>query len=156
NAVNELRVQIPYRSQQQNQFEANVAGPSITVSGVANFGNSPNTGFLYSEMTPEINDGFNYNRGSHSYKFGGSVRWIRDTQTQALAATYTFPSIATYLAAVAGTNGRGYTTFSQTLGNPSLTYNSRFGGFYGQDTWKPRRNITITYGLRYDVYAPPS
>ena len=155
NAVNEFRMQIPYRSQQQNQFEANVAGPSITVSGVASFGNSPNTGFLYSEMTPELTDNFNYNRGAHSLKFGGSLRWIRDTQTQAVSATYTFPTIATYLAAVAGTNGRGYTSFVQFLGNPSLTYNSRFGGFYGQDTWKPRKNITITYGLRYDVYSPP-
>src|SRR5207237_652603 len=50
---------------------------------------------------------------------------------------------------------RGYSSFVQTLGNPSLTYNSRFGGFYGQDTWKPRPNVTITYGIRYDVYSPP-
>ena len=156
NSVNEFRMQIPYRAQQQNRFEANVTGPSITVSGVANFGNSPNTGFLYSEKTPELTDNFNYIRGSHSIKVGGSLRWIRDTQTQAVAATYTFPTIASYLAAVAGTNTRGYSQFVQTLGNPSLTYNSRFAGFYGQDTWKPRSNITITYGMRYDVYSPPS
>jgi len=156
NAINEFRMQIPYRSQQQNQFQANVPGPSITVSGIANFGNSPNTGFLYSEMTPELTDNFSYNLGTHSLKVGGSIRWIRDTQTQAASATYTFPSIATYLAAVSGANARGYTSFTQTLGNTSLTYNSRFGGFYGQDTWKPRKNITITYGLRYDVYSPPS
>ena len=155
NAVNEFRLQVPYRSQQQNQFAPNVAGPSITVSGVANFGNSPNTGFLYEEMTPEITDNFNYVRGAHSLKFGGSLRWIRDTQTQAVAATYTFSTIASYLAAVAGTNTRGYSSFVQTLGNPALTYDSRFGGFYGQDTWKPRSNVTITYGLRYDVYSPP-
>ena len=156
NAVNEFRLQIPYRAQQQNRFEANVAGPSITVSGVANFGNSPNTGFLYSEMTPELTDNFSYNRGAHSLKFGGSLRWIRDTQTQSVAATYTFSTIALYQAAVAGTNLRGYSSFVQTLGDPSLTYNSRFGGFYGQDTWKPRSNVTITYGVRYDVYSPPA
>ena len=155
NAVNEFRLQIPNRAQQQNRFEANVAGPSITVSGVANFGNSPNTGFLYSEMTPEINDNFNFIKGAHSYKVGGSLRWIRDTQTQAVQSTYTFSTIAAYLAAVGGTNTRGYSSFVQNLGNPSLTYNSRFGGFYGQDTWKPRSNVTITYGLRYDVYSPP-
>ena len=155
-AVNEFRLQIPYRAQQQNRFEANVAGPSITVSGIANFGNSPNTGFLYSEMTPELTDNFTINKGVHSLKFGGSMRWIRDTQTQAIASTYTFSTIALYLAAVAGTNTRGYVSFVQNLGDPSLTYNSRFGGLYGQDTWKPRSNITITYGMRYDVYSPPS
>jgi hypothetical protein len=156
NAVNELRVQIPYRSQAQNQFAANVAGPSITVSGVANFGNSPNTGFLYEEKTPEITENFSWNRDRHALKFGGSLRWIPDVYTQQTSATYTFPSTAAYLAAVAGTNTKGYTSFAQTVGNPSLSYRSQFSSLYGQDSWKPRSNITITYGLRYDVFSPPS
>jgi hypothetical protein len=156
NAVNELRVQIPYRSQAQNQFEANVAGPSITVAGVANFGNSPNTGFVYEEKTPEITENFSWNRDRHSLKFGGSLRWIPDTYTQQTNAIYTFPSIAAYLAAVAGTNTKGYATFAQTVGNPSLSYRSQFSSLYGQDSWKPRPNITITYGLRYDVFSPPA
>jgi hypothetical protein len=154
-AVNEFRLQAPYRSQQQNSFEANVPGPSVTVSGVASFGNSPNIGFLYSELTPEIVDNFSYTAGRHSLKFGASLRWIRDTQKQPVAATYTFPTVASYLAGVNGTNLRGYSSFTQTLGNPSIGYNSQFGGFYGQDTWKPRSNLTIVYGLRYDVYSPP-
>lgn len=156
NAVNELRVQIPYRSQAQNQFEANVPGPSITIAGVANFGNSPNTGFLYEEKTPEITENFSLNRNAHSFKFGGSLRWIPDTYTQQTSATYTFPSIASYLAAVAGTNTKGYTSFAQTVGDPSLKYRSQFSSLYGQDSWKPRSNVTITFGLRYDVFSPPS
>lgn len=156
NAVNELRVQIPYRSQAQNQFEANVAGPSITISGVANFGNSPNTGFLYEEKTPEITENFSYNHNRHAFKFGGSLRWIPDTYTQQTSATYTFPSMAAYLAAVRGTNTKGYTSFAQTVGDPSLKYRSQFSSVYGQDSWKPRSNVTITFGLRYDIFSPPA
>jgi hypothetical protein len=156
NAVNELRVQIPYRSQQQNAFSATGAGPSITVSGVASFGGSPNVGFKYQEKTPELTDNFSYNLGSHSLKFGASARWIRDTQVQSTSATYTFSTIAAYVAAENGSAPTGYASFAQTLGNPSMDYNSLFSGFYGQDTWKPRSNVTITYGLRYDVYVPPS
>ncbi|MEP6539125.1 MAG: carboxypeptidase regulatory-like domain-containing protein [Bryobacteraceae bacterium] len=155
NAVNELRVQIPNRAQAQNSFEANVPGPSITVSGVANFGNSPNTGFLYQERTPEVTENFSYNLNQHSLKFGTSLRWIRDIQTQAVSATYNFPSIAAYLAAVSGAAPKGYSTFVQMVGEPSLSYNSRYAGFYGQDSWKPRANVTITYGVRYDVFSPP-
>jgi hypothetical protein len=156
NSVNEFRMQIPNRSQEQNRFEATGTGPSITVSGVASFGNSPNIGFLYQELTPELNDNFSLNRGSHSLKFGGSLRWIRDTQKQLISATYTFPTIAAYLAAASGANPKGYSSFAQTLGDPSIAYNSRFAGFYGQDTWKPRKNLTVTYGIRYDAFAPPA
>lgn len=153
--VNEFRFQAPFRSQQQNQFEANVPGPSITISGVANFGNSPNTGFAYDEMTPEMNNALTWNRGAHTFKFGGALRWVRSTQVQATNAIYTFPSIAAYLAAKNGTNPKGYATFAQTVGNPSISYPSLFGGWFAQDSWKPRANLTVTFGLRHDVYRPP-
>ena len=92
----------------------------------------------------------------HGLKFGGSVRAIRDTQVQATAALYTFPNVAAYLAAKDGLNTRTYASFIQTVGEPSMEYNSLFSGLYAQDTWKPRANITVTYGVRYDVYRPPN
>lgn len=155
NAVNELRFQIPFRSQSQDRFEATGSGPAITIPGVANFGNSLDVGFRYEEMTPEVSENFSYNLAKHALKFGGSIRSIRDIQVQATAALYTFPSVAAYLAARDGVNPRSYVSFIQSLGEPSLQYNSLFSGLYAQDTWKPRANITVTYGLRYDVYRPP-
>lgn len=156
NAVNELRFQMPYRSQAQNRFEATGTGPAITVANIANFGNSVDTGFLYEEATPEITENFSLNAGSHSLKFGGSFRFIRDQQVAATYALYTFANIPAYLAARDGSNPRGYQTYSQTFGEPSIKYNSLFTSLYAQDSWKPRANITLTYGLRYDVYRPPS
>ena len=156
NAVNELRVQIPFRSQQQNRFEATGTGPAITVSNVANFGNSVDVGFLYDEMTPEVAENFTLNKGGHAWRVGGSVRQIRDSKTEPTSALYTFPTIAAYLAAKNGTAPQGYSTFTQTIGEPSLKFNSLFTSLYGQDTWKPRSNITVVYGLRYDIYRPPS
>lgn len=156
NAVNELRFQVPYRSQSQDRFNATGSGPAIGIPGVANFGNSLDVGFRYEEMTPEVSENFSYNRGQHALKFGGSMRAIRDTQVQATAALYTFPNVAAYLAAKAGVNPRSYISFIQSAGDPSIRYNSLFGGFYGQDTWKPRANITVTYGVRYDIYKPPT
>src|SRR5579863_7172736 len=89
NAVNELRFQVPYRSQSQDRFGATGSGPAISIPGVANFGNSLDVGFRYEEMTPEISENFSYNRGRHALKAGGSMRAIRDTQVQATAALYT-------------------------------------------------------------------
>ncbi|MGI8742902.1 MAG: carboxypeptidase regulatory-like domain-containing protein [Bryobacteraceae bacterium] len=155
NAINELRGQIAYRGQSQNRFAGSGTGPAIVIPGVANFGGPTDTGFVYEETTPELADNFSYNRGEHGMKFGFSVRGIRDTQIQATSATYTFPTIASYLAAANGSTPSGYSNFTQTFGNPSIKYNSLFTGLFAQDTWKPKRNATITYGVRYDVYTPP-
>ena len=155
NAVNELRFQIPLRTQSQDRFEATGTGPSIMIPGVANFGNSIDVGFRYRELSPDVSENFSYSRGRHALKVGGSVRAIRDTQVQATAANYTFPNIAAYLAARDGLNPRAYVSFIQTIGDPSMDYNSLFTGVYAQDTWKPRANVTLVYGVRYDVYQPP-
>jgi outer membrane receptor protein involved in Fe transport len=107
-------------------------------------------------MAPEVSENFSYHLARHALKFGGSIRPIRDTQVQATAAAYVFPNTTAYLAARDGLNPRAYASFIQTIGEPSIKYNSLFGGFYAQDTWKPRANMTVTYGLRYDVYRPPA
>jgi hypothetical protein len=153
--VNEARVQIAYRGQQNDRFDGSGSGPAITVSGVANFGGPTQAGFVYQETTPEITDNFTYIRGAHAYKFGGNVRWIRDTQVAQQAATYTFPSVAAYLAANNGTDPKSYSTFAQTLGNTALDYNSVFAGWFVQDSWKAARTLTLTYGVRHDIYKVP-
>ncbi|HEY1495956.1 MAG TPA: TonB-dependent receptor, partial [Candidatus Solibacter sp.] len=154
--VNELRFQTAYRGQNQTTFSASGTGPVLTVSGVANFGGPTGAGFVYEETTPEVADNFSYVRGSHSFKFGFSTHAIRDRQVQATYAQYNFATIAAYLAAVNGSAPKGYSSFSQIVGNPALNYNSVFTNFFAQDSWKPLRNLTVTYGLRYDLYQMPS
>ena len=154
-AVNELRGQVAYRGQENDRFSGSGSGPSITILGVANFGGPTGVGLVYNETTPEIDDTFSYDLNTHALKVGFSTRWIRDTQVQATGALYAFPTIASYLAAANGTNPFAYAVFGQTLGNPSMDYNSLFNGFFAQDSWKPLRNLTIVYGLRYDSYKVP-
>ncbi len=47
----------------------------------------------------------------------------------------------------AGTPG----VFIQGFGNPNSTLKNRPIAFFAQDSWKIRQNVTINYGLRYDV-----
>ena len=154
-AVNELRGQVAYRGQANDRFSGSGTGPSITILGVANFGGPTGVGMVYKETTPEIVDTLTYDLNTHALKLGFSTRWIRDSQVQATGALYVFPTIASYLTAASGTNAFAYAAFGQTLGNPSLDYNSLFNGFFVQDSWKPLRNLTVVYGLRYDIYKMP-
>ena len=154
-AVNELRVQVATRSQSNDRFGATGTGPAITIAGVANFGGPIDVGFVYTETTPEITDNFSLISGTHEFKVGFNTRWIRDEQVAATGALYTFPTIAAYQAAVTGADPRSYASFAQAYRNPATRYNSLFAGGFAQDTWKPRRDFTVTYGVRYDVYRPP-
>jgi hypothetical protein len=154
--VNEFRFQTPYRSQQNQLFSASGTGPAITIAGVANFGAPTNAGFNYTEVTPEISNNLSHDLSRHSLKFGVNWRAILDTNIASTFATYTFPSIAAYLAARDGIAPRGYTNFQQSVGEPKIEYNSYFTSLFAQDSWKPRPNLTINYGLRYDLYTPPA
>jgi hypothetical protein len=154
-ALNEFRFNLPYRDQGNVSFEESGKGPTILVSNVATFGGPNNAGFRFIEKTPEFADNFTYSVGTHSLKFGVSVRNIRDDNTQATFAQYTFPSVVAYLEAVSGKSPKGYTTFQQTFGEPRLVYSSLFTSFFAQDSWKARSNLTLSYGLRYDLYQIP-
>lgn len=154
--VNEFRVSVPYRDQANVSFDASGSQPAVTVSGIINFGGPTSAGFHFIEMTPEYADNFTYNLKTHSFKFGGSLRDLRDKNTQATFAQYTFPSVAAYTAALAGTAKKGYTNFQQTFGNPLLVYQSLFTSFFAQDAWKARPNLTVNYGVRYDLYNIPN
>ncbi|MGI8988813.1 MAG: TonB-dependent receptor [Bryobacteraceae bacterium] len=155
NAVNELRFQNPKRYQRQVAFEGTGPQPVLFISGVANFGGSDQIGLRFIEITPEVSDNFSYNLRTHSFKVGTDVRAIRDDNTIPLYAKYTFASVADYLAAKSGASPSIYTNYTQYFGNPQVKYNSLFTSIYAQDNWKARRNITVNYGVRYDLYEPP-
>jgi hypothetical protein len=153
--VNEFRAQLPYRNQQNRRFEATGTGPAITIAGLINFGGPTVAGFRFIETAPDFSNNMSWTKGRHSYKFGASFRNIRDRNTQATFAQYTFPNLAAYQAAVAGTNRKSYQTFTQTVGTPELVYQSLFSSYYFQDTWKMTPRFTLVYGLRYDLYSIP-
>ncbi|MBS1876142.1 MAG: TonB-dependent receptor [Acidobacteria bacterium] len=153
--VNEFRFQLPKRYQRQVAADFTGPQPVINISGVINFGGSDQTGYVFTERTPEYSENLTYVRGTHSYKFGADIRQVWDENTYQTFARYTFGSIQDYLDAKSGARPKAYTTYAQSFGTPQLNYNSLFSSFYVQDNWKLRPNLTVTYGVRYDVYKVP-
>ncbi len=159
--LNELRVQYATRAQSRSAGSQAGTGPAITVPGVASFGGpigdaSNGAGFAFTQNQFQVLDNFSSIRGNHAYKFGVSFTSVQDTRTQSQFQLYTFPSIDAYLAARSGVNPLGYTSFQQFFGNPDIDYSTSMVAGFVQDDWRLSPNVKLLYGLRYDVYMPPS
>ena len=127
-----------------------LTGPAINISGVANLGTSTSSPTGRDIDLYELVDNFTTQCGAHSVKFGGDFLYNRVNITfpGALQGAYTFQSLAAFQA------GR-YTTFQQAFGEPSLFQSNPNAGFFAQDEWKMRRDLTINVGLRYDMQFLP-
>ena len=167
-ALNELRVSEPYRNEHHVPDPIDGPGPVIVINGIAEFNGTPLSaaGSRFGEKIPSVNDNFTKIVGAHTLKAGFGWQQNNDNQTSAVYNQYTFPNVATYLAAKNGTTTGCtisgitdpllcYSSFSTTQGNPGAAYKSNFYEFFGQDSWQVRPNLLVIYGVRYDYYASP-
>lgn len=122
--------------------QINVAG-AFTFGGIAGFpqGRGDNVG--------TFSDTLSWVHGKHIIKFGGEFRRQNSDNFSATPGTFSFPSIAAFLADQAN-------SFSVTDSNRSnRTYGNSLGAFV-TDTWKIAPTFTVTLGLRYDWYGTPT
>jgi hypothetical protein len=161
NVFNEFRYQ---RANRKSEFLPTgftpSGAPSVLITGVAAFGPATNTGTISPIQTMnQFQNNLTWNKGDHSMKFGGGINRIYDYRRNDISALYTFPNIAAYNAArsagATDAQRRGYTSFTQTLGDAEITYNSTFYNLFAQDDWKATRKLKLNYGLRYDLYDVP-
>lgn len=160
NVINEFRYQRAHRNSEFLGTDYTPTGVSVAITNVANFGPATNVGTISPiETMNQFQNNLTWNRGSHSMKFGGGVNHIYDYRRNDISAQYTFPNLNAYLAAIApGASDaarRGYTTYTQTLGNPELEYSSDFINFFAQDDWKVTQRLKLNFGVRYDLYLIP-
>jgi hypothetical protein len=82
--------------------------------------------------------------GAHSLKFGGDTQRIRSTfiDLSDVSGTFSFSSVADF---IANTPSR----FRQNFQTESQQQNTYFG-FFVQDEWRLKANLTMSYGLRYE------
>ena len=123
-------------------------GPAVTISGLAVFGRSTSSPTARLNYLGEVVDNLVLQRGAHTVKTGIDFLYNDDSITypQSLRGSYSFSSLATFLA---GTfNSQGYT---QNFGVPTIQQNNPNLGFYVQDEWKISPSFTLNAGVRYDL-----
>jgi hypothetical protein len=112
-------------------------------------GNAPQYGI---QNTYQINDGLNWNKGKHNFHFGfDGFSWIspqsfiqrsRGDYEWSFLSDYVFDYYPDYIA-------------QRSLGGQEYSGNQYLYGFYGNDSWKVRPNLTINIGLRYEYLTVP-
>jgi outer membrane receptor protein involved in Fe transport len=154
---------------------SNAPGPYVSLSNITNYGEFyalPRTAEPDEKRT-QIADTLSFVRGTHSFKTGFDLNLIHEVMINLFQGTgrYTYSGTAqqafnNWVSDVFNVNtgdgltGRHYNTFVQV--NDPITHVGKddfweqdAAGFF-EDAWHPARKLTVTAGLRYDVFVIPA
>jgi hypothetical protein len=97
-------------------------------------------------MSLEFASNVDYTRGKHAFRAGTLVegQFVTSDRSSNYLGTFTFASLEDYEA------GRPL-TFSIREGNPLVEYSQWQVGFFVQDDWRARSNLTISMGVRQEM-----
>jgi len=177
NRINEFRFQYARRglSYFYNTSVAAGADPAVNIPGFGYFGREPYSYIQRTETRYQFTDNFSWSIGRHSTKFGADFNYLP------LSAIFTvnyggvydfgtfsasdlgfvnplpavlpdFPVLSPVQSYGAGVPGQ----YVQGLGSPSDSFRNIPIGVFWQDSWRVNPNVTLNYGIRYDVEIPPS
>ena len=148
----------------------------VNIPGFAYFGREPYSTVDRIERRTEFTDQVTIIRGKHTFKFGGDYNLIQLRSSKAqifeldfggdvnfgglAASTFNFPNSVAGISLPGTTGLQSYglgipTTYIQGIGNSKQPLDNIPMGFFGQDSWKVNRRLTLNYGLRYDVEISP-
>lgn len=140
--VNETRLSFEHGVSRQTGLST---GPTINVSdsfvdGGSSIGRSSNT-----QNEWQLQNNTSFTKGRHALKFGARLRYVKieDMTTRNFNGTWSFTRFETYRLSLPS-------QFRITFGVPRATVSQADFGFYAQDDWKVRPNLTLNLGLRYE------
>ena len=131
--------------------------PPINITGLQRLGTAPWRPQFQVAQVWQLLDTLTWLKGSHSMKFGFEHRHNSDNflDAQSLQGQITSSGIYT------GNTGLGVPDFllgdvsTASFTTPTIVHNYQYAfNFFAQDSWRVRSNLTITYGVRYELYSP--
>jgi hypothetical protein len=157
-------------------FDSQVPSVAQQIAGTGFIGSNPFSPVSRVERRFQIRDNLNWTRGNHTLKVGGDLGWVDVTARfelnfpglfnfgqQAGGSLVTVGGVPCDSPTIAAANrcpaitpiqayGLGFpSVFIQGFGNPNSGVKNKPIAFFVQDSWKVRKNVTLNYGVRYDV-----
>jgi len=153
--------------------------PAVNIPGFGYFGHEPYSYIQRTETRYQFTDNFSWVIGRHNTKFGvdvnilplnaiftvnyGGVYDIGSLTAGDVIPSTIFSALPSALQqAIPGFSpvqayGLGIPgDFIQGLGSPHDSFNNIPIGVFWQDSWRANKNITLNYGVRYDLEIPPT
>jgi hypothetical protein len=143
---------------------------SMNAQNLTGFGNPTSSPFQINDKYLEWTDNFSWVVGKHSLRFGGEYRYDEFPQVGnefprgQFYFDSQFTNTVTPTGATTAKQGGGYTGADFMLGDSydgiiavslaSSDFRSSEFAAYLDDTWRVRRNLTISYGLRWELEQP--
>jgi hypothetical protein len=106
------------------------------------------------ENTFQVLDNFSTVKGTHTINFGGNFHYnqLVEQLSNVVNGNFVFTGNETGIDFLDFLIGAP-TNYVQGQATPS-NGRSRYFGLYAQDSWRARSNLTLNYGLRWDVSTP--
>jgi len=144
--VNETRVQ--FTNSNLSAPPSDPIGPAVSISGVASFGTLSGSPTARVNQLYEGSDSLSVQSGAHAIRVGVDFLYNNDTITfpRTIRGSYAFSSLANFLSGVYNSSG-----FTQTFGVTQVRQTNPNAGFFAQDEYKVTPNLTLNFGLRYDL-----
>jgi hypothetical protein len=154
-AINETRFEWERGNTDQNAL---VLTPTISVLGQFTEGGNPLGLSAVITNHYEVQNYTSINKGNHFLRLGGRLRATANSSTsrQGFNGTFTFGATTdpvTHVTTSPLTNFQNAQPTQLTIftGNPLIQDTFVDGGIYGEDDWKVRPNMTLSYGLRFET-----
>jgi hypothetical protein len=143
-------------SREARASEPNTMDPMVSVTGLGSTGRFFFWPARAYDDRFQLTDTFTLVRGRHSLRFGTDLDLMREGTSYFLpfgGGAYFFASVPDYLRTVS--TGEPTAFFIQGFGHPTGRFWQKELAAFVQDTWKPRSNLTLNYGLRYEAHLQP-
>ncbi len=137
---------------------------AFNISGTAFIGRELFSPVDRTENRYQLRDNFNWVLGDHTLKFGGDFNWVKIPAAvfelnfaglfnfgDFAASNLGFPTSAPAFTPVQSYGLGLPSIYIQGFGNPVSQIKNQPIAFFGQDSWKIGKRLTINYGVRYDV-----
>jgi hypothetical protein len=138
---NEMRLQARWL---QTESRSVSLGQTILVPGSFNDGSAQRSGGRR-QLEFELADNVDYALEKHGLRFGGQLETggYRSNDRTNPFGTFQFADLASYEAGLP-------TQYTQRIGDPTVKYRQYQFGWYVQDDFRVRKNLTISYGARHE------